>query len=253
MEKLGFEAARVQEFQEALRFTYHPTIDIFLEKKTAFRELGSFLIASTLMPLERPQSLFPQKGWYGALFDALAFEERDPDTRNLSVVSLNYDRSLEHFLAKNIDYNCHDSHVKAAHAKRERITLVHAHGSLGDYPEVPYGTDPSEEAAIRSAAASIKIVSDRLEDSPDFKMAQEVLAGAKHIVFLGFGYHERTLTALLKDVDEENVFFYGTAMGLNQEARKSIIERLRGRIALSGVNDVNQDCLSLLREIGVVQ
>ncbi len=183
----GFDDALIQEFQDALRYGAHPTIDIFLEKKARFRELGSYLIASTLMPLERPRTLFTQKGWYGDVFRALSLDDDAPDTGNLGVVTLNYDRSLEHFLRKNTDYNCADSRIESAHSKREKIRIVHAHGSLGKYPDVPYGTKLDDEATLRAAADSIKIVSDKLEDSEDFKNAQDLLAKAERIVFLGFG------------------------------------------------------------------
>ena len=59
--KSGFESLLVKDFGEALIGTYHPTIDIFLEKKKKFRDLGAHLIAYTLLPCENHNLLFPQK------------------------------------------------------------------------------------------------------------------------------------------------------------------------------------------------
>ena len=132
----GFGNDLIKNFAIALGYSFHPTIDIFLEKKTNFREIGAYVIARSLMPLEHQlQNLFPQKDWYGDLFTAMDFENEEPDSSLLSIVTLNYDRSLEHFLLKNIDYNCQHERTDFCHAKRHKIEVVHAHGSLGEYPD----------------------------------------------------------------------------------------------------------------------
>ena len=112
---LGFDESLINAFRDALRYGVHPTVDVFLERKQNFRELGSYLIASTIMPMESHGALFPQKDWYGFLFKRLAFESDMPHVSQLSVVTLNYDRSLEHFLTINIDYNCRHDRVDFAY------------------------------------------------------------------------------------------------------------------------------------------
>ncbi len=49
----GFDAGTVNEFKEALRYSDHPTMDIFLEKKLKFRKIGSYFIAGDISATER--------------------------------------------------------------------------------------------------------------------------------------------------------------------------------------------------------
>lgn len=248
LQKLGFGQDLLAEFQDCLKYTFHPTIDIFLEHKTNFRELGSYLIASTIMPLENPDRLLATRDWYWDLFRVLAFDGDSPETSHLAVVTLNYDRSFEHYMAKTIDFNCRHDRVAHAHERRQRIRIVHAHGSLGDYPGTPFRPNPDDEASVRRAAASIKIVSDRLEDSPEFKAALQLLEWAQNIVFLGFGYNERTLSGLMPNGRYEEKKFYGTAVNLNDEQKRQITEMFHNRITLGGVGE---DCAAFLRRIAV--
>lgn len=248
LEKVGFTKDHFEEFHEVLQYSSDPTVDIFLEKRRRFRKLGSYLIAATIMPLETRDSLFPQRDWYADLFMALDFERESEDPLPLSIVTLNYDRSLEYFLKKSIDYNCRDWLIERAHHKREQIRIVHAHGSLGDYPNVPYGLKPTDEAALKQAAERIKIASDKLEDSHDFHQAIDIIATAQHVVFLGFGYNQQTLSALIGEVSPDNKTYYGCALGLPEESRANVTKFFREKITL-GEHD--EDCTKFLKKIGI--
>lgn len=244
----GFGNDLITDFAIALGYSFHPTIDIFLEKKTNFREIGAYVIARSLMPFEHQlQNLFPQRDWYGDLFTALNFENAQPDSSLLSIVTLNYDRSFEHFLCKNIDYNCQHERTDFCHTKRQKIKVVHAHGSLGQYPGVPYGINVDDLETVRKAAENIQIVPDRLDDSPDFQKAQEIISKCDHIIFLGFGYNERTLSSLLAKTNLDEKHFYGTSFGLDESTRAKLKEVFGDKITLGD----NQDCCKLLESIGV--
>lgn len=245
---LGYDTPDVTAFCEALRYGTHETIDVFLERKTKFRELGSYLIALTLQPFEKPEHLFPQRNWYGALFDALAFEKEEPRAEQLSVVTLNYDRSLEYFLDKNIDYNCRDEIVESAHEKRKKIRVVHAHGSLGAYPARPYGRGLESVEELSEVASRIRIMSDRLDDSTDFRKAQRLIAEAKNVVFLGFGYHEETLSALVEKADTKGQHVYGTSVGLGN----TTMSRLQATFGDSLTVASGEGCDELLRRITAI-
>lgn len=230
----GFKDEIIGEIILALEGTYHPTIDIFLEKKTAFRSLGAHLIAYTLLAKERHRYLFPQKDWYANLYRLLDFESDTPDTGNLAIVTLNYERSLEHFLRKNIDFNCPDALLEVANDKLSRIEIVHAHGSFGPYPDVAYGQEPNAQGVVSAAAERIKIVSDRLDDSDAFRRARALIRDAANVVFLGFGYEPRTLALLFEDADPGTKTVLGTSYQLDKELEKSLTEFFSGRIKLGG-------------------
>ncbi|MCK4255766.1 SIR2 family protein, partial [candidate division WOR-3 bacterium] len=250
IKKLNVSAALVNEFWKSLRSTFHPNIDIFLEKQTNFRELGSHILAITIMLLEHKSHLFPQKDWYGDLYNTLELENEESDTANLVIVTINYDRSLEHFLTGNINYNCQEDLKDLAHENRRKIKIVHAHGSLGKYPNVYYGPSPTDIEAVKNAAARIKIVSDRLEDSPDFKEAQVTISQAEHIIFLGFGYDVRILDTLLAKTDLKGKKIYGTTYKLDKKKRGFLADYFDNQITLG---DNNQGCQAFLKLIGLTR
>jgi hypothetical protein len=220
--KSGFEKPIVDEFIEALPRTYYHTIDIFLEKRKKFRSIGSYAIAFSLIPMENENLLFPERDWYAHLYHVLNFENETPDISNIKLVSLNYDRSLEHFLFKNIFYNCPDDIKKQANIKLENLKIIHAHGSLGSYPLIHYGGNPNNLELLQNAAERIKITSDKLEDSIDFLEAQTAINEAFNLVFIGFGYDQTTLKLLTKGMDLMNKRIIGTIYQIKQDTLNSI-------------------------------
>ncbi len=230
--RAGFDQQLTNRFIEALKGTYHQTIDTFLEKKTTFRDLGAFLIATTLLPLERPRQILPQRDWYAHLYQLLQFEEQHPDASHLTIVSLNYERSLEHFLSCNIDFNCYDKHLEEAHAKRKKLRVLHPHGSFGPYPDVPYNPGGTHPDILKAAATRIRIISDKLDESPDFQQAQEAIAAAEVVISMGFGYDRRTLDLLFKNGAAEGKTLLGTAFRLDDERRAEAVDFFNNKILL---------------------
>ena len=166
----------------------------------------------------------------------------------LSVVTLNYDRSLEYFLARNVEINCQDHLEEHARQKVQRLRIVHAHGSLGDIATVPYGSVNENAESVHEATRRIKIISDRMEDTEDFQKAQETIVDARNIVFLGFGYHDRTLSALLDKSNLQTKRVFGTVKGIFGERKRKITLFFRSAIHFGGEG---QDCSSFLEHLGI--
>ncbi len=223
LRKYNFDESLINDFVEALPRTYHSTIDIFLEKKRKFREIGAYVIAYSLLPLENANLLFPQNDWYAHIFNVLNFENVKPDLYNITFVSLNYDRSLEHFLYKNIQYNCPDDSIKHAEMKLSNLKIIHAHGSLGLYPQTPYGANTQTELVLRQAALGIRIISDKMDDSDDFRNAQKAINDAYNLVFIGFGFDPSTLERLTKDANLSEKKIFGTTFGLDKNRMNFIL------------------------------
>src|SRR4030042_725780 len=91
--KNKFDQSFAKDFSDALRRTDHPTIDIFLEKRKSFREIGAYAIAYTLLPLEVENFILAQQDWYSHIYNVLNFEKDKPYPENITFVTLNYDRS----------------------------------------------------------------------------------------------------------------------------------------------------------------
>jgi len=249
LNSVGFENDLIKGFREALRYSYHPTLDIFLEKKSVYREIGSYFITLALLPHENPDFLFPQRDWYGELFKILDFENEAAEQSCPSFVTLNYDRSLEHFLNMNIEYNCQDKKLDLCHTRRKNIRIVHAHGSFGDYASMPYGMNAYDPEVLKKVAGNIKIISDRLDDSPDFQEAQRLISQAGVVVFFGFGYDETTIDALIGTGDWKSKLMFGTNLGLDNDKITSLNNKFEGALNLGG----QLNCKHLIAEIGKVK
>ncbi len=218
------------EFTEALSDTSHTTIDIFLEKLKKFRFLGAHLIAYTLFPLEKNANLFPARDWYAHLYNVIDFEHDKPDIKNISFVSLNYDRSLERFLMHNYKSNLAEDLHKIAEFRARKLNVIHAHGSLGSYPDIPYEINVNQLDVLRNAAEGILIVSDKLEESDDFNRAKHVISSAHNIIFIGFGYDSLTLEKLIGNpANMGNKRILGTTHGLPPPSLDILQDYFKGK------------------------
>jgi len=233
------------------------SVDAFLEEHPDDLAMGKFVIAYNLLPLEKEKLLYgawlyPEKTevkgknhWYDILFKKL-IDGADFDNfkdNKLSVITLNYDRSFEHFL-----FNSFRSSRKKAKenkagciAQVSSIEVVHVYGSLGrlpwqpdsgllkGVPKVEYsalksgGDLPSKIATIDLASNSIDLVRDGSGDTPAFARSKELLQQAQRIYILGFGFNRTNLERLgLSDPYFRTVGIQGTAYGLSAQLSTEI-------------------------------
>jgi hypothetical protein len=217
LDQLGFQRAHIEDFRVALLRSGCTSVDLFLEDREDFMDVGKAAIAIALLPAEQTTSLFDklsetcwakQQGmvaedkqdsnWYQSLWSILTEECTFDafDKNNLSIVTFNYDRSLEHYLftAMKNKYNKTDEEC----AKKLKETLiVHVYGSLGLLPwqvddnsstasVVPY--DPKvEPGLVKQAADSIQIMRESDTDSPLFQKARKMITRVHGLYFLRLG------------------------------------------------------------------
>lgn len=247
--KSGFSNEERDDFNEALRYNKYNTIDEFLEKKTRFRKIGSYTIALTILSRENNDKLFLQRDWYGGLFDSLDFEREIPNIKNLSIVTLNYDRSLEHFLSSSIEHNCYDGTIDLSRTMLSFIKIFHPHGNIGNLTEVEYGAKNLDLKLLKVASNNIRITSDDLSKTTDFKNSIIALRKAKNIIFLGFGYDKNVLIKYFNDTIEPDKKYFGTAMNIQPKRAEEIKSFFENAISLDNKNNT---CDLYLKRIGVI-
>jgi len=238
----------IPSFKEALKYGDYDTIDNFLEQKERYRDLGAYFIVSVIARHEFHDRLFPQHDIYADFYHMLYVESESDSIPPISIVTLNYDRSLEYFLIKNVEYNCPEKLEAQAMMKVFQLPIIHAHGSLGDLPRVPYGDVGNSPESMKDAAERIMIMSDKLEDGEAFQTAQVQIAQAKNIVFLGFGSHKRIMDALLAKTDLSAARVFGTALKIPNIDRSRISAYFDDAIDL-GRERV--DCATFLSKQGI--
>jgi hypothetical protein len=226
--------------EEALQFKHrlsrsgYYSVDAFLEHNREFLAIGKLLIADCLKRREVPDRLFAPNnpGWYQYFFNCLLGERPDDIAQNqVTIITFNYDRSIEYYLHESIANRYNASSVNALRLLRT-IPIIHVHGILGEYPEVPYSPRPNQDT-LESICQKIQIVHELTDNTNDFcttefRKAHDALASAERIFFLGFGFYEdnvRRFRFFTPEVFEKREVF-ATIHGLYEIRRRSLMQRL---------------------------
>jgi len=122
------------EFREAFWKSGTVSVDAFLEGRPEFLDVGKFAIAYCLIPFESEANLFTPPGdhgdWYGYLSERLNRSFDEFEHNKLSIVTFNYDHSLEHYLFTSL-LNWHGRSVDDCIGKFAKLPIIHVYGQLG--------------------------------------------------------------------------------------------------------------------------
>ena len=197
IEKLGFKYNEYGEFASALARSGYESVDAFLEDRPQYTDIEKAAIALNLVKFELPRALFPPEQprdhWYEVLWSKMKAPSWAGFKKNsLAIITFNYDRSLEHYLATLV---CNNYNIRLATAARgiRSLPILHVHGTLGEYGTPPYNEDPYgrriDTQLLDIARQSIEIVHESDASSSSFQKANQLIKDANKILFIGFGYH----------------------------------------------------------------
>ena len=253
-----------RRFMARLKHSSEESIDAFLEHEEDGEniEFGKMAIAATLLPYEQEDILFQnpltsgEKGirynWYHYLWNQLNTSFEDFERNKLSIITFNYDRSLEYYLFTTMKSKFPSREIEEYKKKLAAIPVIHIYGKLGHLPwesedersVVPYNHDWTQsdldlgplyekKALISKAGRQIRIVH---EDGKigEAETIKTVLCGAKRIYFLGFGYDMINLRRTLGDFQKRDVQIGGTMFGISLSVRtkaREIIRKIRPNTA----------------------
>lgn len=268
----------IEEFIYSLGHSNLHSIDAWLEGNKKYMSLGKCAIASIIWRAEHRslrKSADDQNDWFKWLWNKMYTPKiKDLPKNTVSFVTFNYDRLLEHRLRESVQY----TYRQCSEQQREKAfqaildKIIHVHGVLhsGNREFTHYGRDTwvadstlegldlinkNEEIGARIAflAKSINIVSENASDRRKVNRSRKLLAAAKKIIFLGFGYDERNVDRLgLKEIvaspsypvanDNEHEMtahpVVGSAYGLELQEQITIRNKFVGKIFL-GENTLN--------------
>ncbi len=219
--------ALVDEFIGKLRTSGYPSVDWFLEDYPEFAEVGRAAIAASLIPREKQKTLLPPNApdshWYELLINAMDNPKGAFSENRLSIVTFNYDRSLEFYLLEVLKTR-RGSEERAVEELRS-LPIIHVHGSLGPLPPLaksgrPY-SDTTTAETIASAAAHVVVIGDAKDDDAAFRSARDKVGEAERISFSASVTIQRVFRAWgvrrepWDDSRRANVRVNGTSMGLS--------------------------------------
>lgn len=188
--------SKFSQFKDAFRFSAKTSIDGFLARNPRYSDIGKIAIAACILKREIRENLFANRGgnedWYQYFWDRISVDDWDDfDPSHISIVTFNYDRSLEKFLTTAAIYTYNKS-VDEVAEKLSKIKIIHVYGSLGPKWEweegyLEYG-GALTSGAIQKAADGIQVIPEERGDSDQFILAKNLLLHANKIAFMGFGF-----------------------------------------------------------------
>lgn len=200
--QLGHEREYIESFRNAFYYSGKNSIDAFLEHNIEFSDIGKAAILSILGRCESPDALFNfENNWLRYLYGQLNTSFQEFGSHDLSIITYNYDRSVETFFYTALKYTYHRSDEETL-AVVSKIPIVHLHGTLGKLQwqdsasRSPYTPEITPEK-LRAGVANIKIIHEEPTDrDSEFRQAKSLLASAERVMFIGFGYDRTNLARL---------------------------------------------------------
>lgn len=249
----GFREHQIDTFRQELELSMQPSVDAFLEQRLEYVKIGKAAIASSLIRYENAQALYSRGKlkWYEYLFNQMGARRDEFSSNQLSIVTFNYDRSLENFLFTALTHSYGASPQEAVDLFKA-IPIVHVYGQLGklhllDRDGRRY-TSEVNKRAIEQCIAEIKIIPEASEESDELRQAQELISQAKVVCFLGFGYHPMNLQRLRINQTFRGERLMGSAYGLERGEQRRATSLFKATIRLG---DISEDALSFLRRYPV--
>jgi|GEM_PF-375957 len=231
--EVGFQERDIEGFRLALLKSGKQSVDAFLEHRQEFLEVGKAAIACHLLPRENEINLLgdsaPRPNWYEYFFNKLNAKFDEFDKNTVSILTFNYDRSLEFFLYTALRNSYGRSHEECINKLRS-IPVIHLYGQLGGFPGL--STDALEFGAainpdtLKKSIAGIRIIHEDTDDLSQFKKAQDLFMGAERIIFLGFGYDPINFNRLAINTALKNHRGFKTILG----SAHNITDQERNRI-----------------------
>ncbi len=254
---LSYQAIRENQilaFRKALLRSGQASIDAFLEHQPQHTVLGKLAITVALAEIENIDRMFEIGDWYEHLFRALDTGFESFGENRLSIVTFNYDRSIETYLFNSLKYSYNKREESVAEIL-SKIPILHLHGQIGNLPWQDASTnrdygETKDDYKIKQSSEGIKIIHEaEVEKSEVFIKAKELINNAEQIYFLGFGYHPDNIARLgIIDIGTEGRTVHGTCMGYtNREAEDTMI-RCNRKIDLKQPGSQSFSILQFMRE-----
>lgn len=223
----------IDKFIEDLSSDRALTIDRFLAKSTLeYKSFGKVAITKVIMDCEDEDQLFKQDSWYNTLYSIInEYPMLEGVSKNkLSVVTFNYDRSLEHFLYQRLLDDYGDRRHDEVVSQLGSIPIIHVHGRINPLPwedrkqAVEYGRNEFVPD-IFEIGKQLRLPG---ETNESLEIAQQRIDGAEVIYFLGFGYDQSNSESLGVDKIAKCKNIFGTSFKL-PIATQGSINALLGR------------------------
>lgn len=144
---------------------------------------------------------------------------------DVSFITFNYDRCLEHFLrhALQLLYGIQPQKAAEIVAKAD---IIHPYGSVGTLEKMQFGGIEHARMDFRELSKGIKTYTERIEEPEVLQSMQTAIRKAKCIVFLGFAYHKQNMALLKPPRSRKTKQIYGTAFKMSDSDVEEVVSEL---------------------------
>lgn len=201
----------------------------------SYELVGKLGIAASILEAERKSKLFfdgrdrpairfdaINETWYAQLLQLLTQGVAKQDIHtvlsNLTIITFNYDRCIEHFLPHALaNYYGIDTQrcIEAVNA----LDIHHPYGVVGRLPWQPGTTDPvafgSDEAELLDPALQLRTFSERIHDEAALNNLRTTILNANALIFLGFAFHQQNMDILKPPVRSSAQTILATTKGIS--------------------------------------
>jgi hypothetical protein len=249
---VGYEQDGVINFRDEFFYSGKISVDSFLEHRADLLSIGKAATAAILIPFERPERVFSyENSWLRYLYNNLNASFEQFADNPLSIVTFNYDRTVEFFLFEAL---CNSYRKDEGETRQimSHIPIIHLHGNLGDLPwqgknnSRPFSFEHKPEELL-IAADCIKIIHEDIADGrdKDFERAKQLMSAASQIIFMGFGFNKTNTDRL----DVSNLplgrTVLATTIGTVEQDRRLVAKNCGGKVTLL---PTDEDCVHVIRQ-----
>lgn len=261
-------------FVDAFKCSQMNSVDAFLARRPEFAEVGRMAIACVILSHENAQRLVEPReddGWYRYFFNCISADTWDNlRLDQYCIVTFNYDRSLELYLASAMRAT-YGKPLAQCLKKVAELKIVHVYGCVAptDSEEprfFPYG-DPLSAETLAISYKRIKVIPEGRDQDSSLVEARRLISESHTVAFLGFGYDLTNISRLGggTDVFKDAIVtpdghwmrsFYGTAIGLHPEEVDTAVNRIlkgSGLASMFRKNWMDANCKNLLRKMQIFQ
>jgi len=200
-------------FVETFSKSTTQSIDLFLGRNPEYAPIGKKAIILSIHKAEcnsqfREQVNNRNHDWYSYFYRILTSDlvEKEDYARfsenKISIITFNYDRSLEHFLYESLSNSFSSAPKEEIKKLICGIPTIHVFNQIAglDWQNLPskiaYGNRTGlDYVSVTNIADQINTIYDN-EDNPELTKAQTLIRQAKNIFFLGFGFAKENLNLL---------------------------------------------------------
>ncbi len=204
----------------------------------------------------------PKPDWYQRLFNALStpnkFEDFPSSNDKLTIVTFNYDRSLEFYFLEAMQGMYPEHSKDDCWEKLNLLNIKHVYGSVGDLPvaypshPVEYGSEFPEDYMDR--IKNLNLIPELRNNNETISFIQGKLKEAQNIFFVGFSYDLMNLELLgfPFQSNQSNVLdFSGSVYGMEDGEIQKVgnIIHISTNHGTTKLNPVDADAYTFFRKI----